>query len=985
MTERKDFTCEGYEQKESCYLKDIDAQGVVLRHTKSGARIVLIANDDPNKFFTIGFRTIPMDSMGTPHILEHSVLCGSKKFPVKGILPELAKGSMCTFRNAWTSSDWTAYPVGSCNDKDFKNLVNVYMDAVFHPLVTSVKEIFLQEGWHYELESPEADIMINGVVYNEMKGSYSNTDRIRMHSMLEVLYPDTTYGVESGGDPEVIPALTYEKLLEFYQTYYSPSNSYILLYGNADMKEMLSFLDREYLSKFDYIPVDSKIGIQKSLGFQNVVKTYPIGEEEDEKGRTYLQFGAKVDGGVDLKKGVAWGILSSILFGMPGAPIKKAVMDAGIGKDVFAYQDDGMLQPMVCVVANGAEPEQADQFLTIIREKFAETIRNGIDQKTASALLRNKEINYRMNNFSGEMRGLDYLQKTFHIMLYDETKAFDALNLGTVFEQLYKDLKTGYFESLLQEVLDSDHTALVILKPKKGLAVQREKAMKEMLAAKKAAMTEDEIAKMVKETKALKDYQSREATAEELASIPHLTREDIDKKPLPLEYTVEKLAEDVPLIHVDNATGGITYIQTRFDVTDLPEEELPYLKLYTCLLNKMDTENFTYSELQNEINSHLGSLYMFPEATAIRGEEGEIKCFLTNGLNVADGNAEKGFSLLFESLWRTKFADTKRILEILSEQAQYIPQNLANNGDNTTEMMAQMQFSPLYRFRYLTDGEGYYICLRRWLEEFESMKDEIIEHMEMIRRHILRKERLSFGISVDHDGYTKALPGFELFIKALSEVPVEDPLAKVAKTPRLGGYHLSRNNEILTYPGNVQYNAAAGSFRAKGYEYNGAFRVLQTILSADYLHNKIRVLGGAYGAFFGFDNLAGTVAFSTYRDPNLKESYKVFEEVPEYIEQLNLSERDITRSIIGTVSGLDWPYTPATRMYKAMNRFYTGTTKEDMQKERDEVLSVTNEKLRSFAPMIRDVLQQNYRASIASETKAKEAADLFDTIRPIRA
>ena len=984
MTDLKDFKCDGYERKEYCFLKDIEAEGLILRHKKSGARIILISNDDPNKIFAIGFRTTPMNGTGVPHIMEHSVLCGSEKYPVKELFQELAKGSLRTFLNAFTGADWTCYPVGSCNDKDFKNLVSVYMDVALHPLIEHRKEIFLQEGWHYELESPEAELSINGVVYNEMKGAYSNPDRIAYRALMEEMYPDTTYGSDSGGDPAVIPELTYEEFLEFHRTYYSPANSYIFVYGNADMGEMLSYLDKEYLTEFDVIPVDSEVKLQKSLGFRNIVKTYPIGEGDNEKNRTYLQYGAKVYDGVDVKKSAAWEILSSLLFNMPGAPIKKALIDAGIGNDAYAYLNDRLRQPMVFIGANQAEPEQAEQFLSIVRERITETIKNGIDKKTAAALLNRNEINYRVNNFGGEMRGLDYLMKTLSVMLYDESKAFEALDLGTVFDELRKELETGYFEGLLQEVLDSEHTALVTVKPEKGLGVKRDVLLKEKLATKKAAMSEAEIAEMVENTAALKAYQNRKETAEELACIPLLSREDIGKDPLPLEYVVERVAGNVPLVHVDNATGGITYIQARFDVTDLPEEELPYLKLYANVLNEMDTENFTYPEFQNEINGNLGSMHEFPEATALKGEEGEIKAFLTCGLTAPDGNVAKGFSLLFEALWRTKFTDTKRLLEIMSEQAVYLPENLVSNGSDTAEALALMQFSPLYRFRYFTGGEGYYATLRRWIDNFESMKDEIIEHMEKVRRHILRKKRLSFGISADHDGYEKALPAFCAFAEELSEVPEEDPLAATSKLPRLGGYRLEKNNIMLTHPGAVQFNAAAGSFRAAGYEYNGALKVFQTILAWDYLWTKIRVLGGAYGTNFGFDENAGFISFTTYRDPNLKESYKVFEEAAEFAEQLDLSERDITRYIIGTISHMDMPYTPPKRMYTALYQFYTGSTQEDAKRERMEVLSVTNEQLRSFAPMIRDVLKQNYRASVSSETKAKECADFFDTIRPLR-
>ena len=984
MTNLETFTCNGYERVDYSHLPDINADGLMMRHTKSGARIVLIANDDPNKVFGIAFRTTPKDSTGVPHILEHSVLCGSERFPVKDPFTEMDKGSLRTFINAFTASTWTCYPCASCNDKDFKNLTHVYMDAVLRPLIYQRKEIFLQEGWHYELESPEAELGVNGIVYSEMKGAFSNPDRCASRVLKEAMYPDTTYGVESGGNPDVIPELSYEEFLEFHRTYYSPANSYIFLYGNADMADMLTFIDEEYLSKFDIIPVDSEIGMQEPFGFRRVEETYPIGEDEDDKNRTYLQLGVKVYDGVDPKRASAWDMLTSVLFSMPGAPVKKALIDAGIGSDVNGYINSDFRQPMVIVSAREANPEQADQFLAIIRDTIAGVIRDGVNRNAIEALLNRAEFNYRSTDFGGEPRGLYYAFNSLSMMIFEEDRPFDGLNIGWVFDELRKELANGYFEQLLQEFLDSDHSVLAVVKPEKGLGTKKEKELAEKLAAKKAAMSEAEIAQLVEETAALKEFQNRVETEEELSCIPSLEREDISKEPLSLEYTVKSTKDGVPVIHVDNFTGGITYIQARFDVTDLPEEELPYLKLYAETLNVMDTENYTYPEFQNALNFYTGSLSQFPESAPVKGEIGEMKGFLTSDLRVFDGGASKGLELLWEALWRTKYTDTKRLLEIISEQAAYLPNSLVSGGSRTANILSQSQFSPHIRFRHWTNQEGYYSYLRRWIDNFDQMKDEIVEHMEKIRLHILRKTRLSFGISADADGYAKALPAFEEFIENLAAVPAEDPLAGVAKLPWLGGYHFAKCNEVLTYAGAVQYDSASGNYRTAGYSYSGAFKVLETILSRDYLWTKIRVLGGAYGAGCGTDDIGGNVFMSTYRDPNLRESFEVFNGTVGYTEQLNLSDHDITRYIIGTIADMDTPYTPSTSMYTALNRYYIGITKEDVQRTRTEVLSVTNEKLRALAPMLQDVLAQNYRAALATESKAKECEDLFDVKRSLR-
>ena len=983
MMNLENFTCEGYERVSREFLADVNSDGLVMRHKKSGARIVLLSNDDPNKVFGIVFRTTPSDSTGVPHIMEHSVLCGSKKYPVKDPMTEIEKGSLCTFINAFTSSDWTAYPVASCNDKDFRNLVDVYMDAVLNPLIYDRKEIFLQEGWRYELESPEAELGINGVVYSEMKGAFSSAERCVYRALKTAMFPDVTYGVESGGDPAVIPELTYEQFLEFHRTYYSPANSFIYLYGDLDMGEMLAHLDAEYLSKFDIIPVNSEIGIQKPVPFRRVDTTYPINADADEKGKTFLQYGVNTYAGPDVKKNVAWDVLSAMLFSMPGAPVRQALIDAGIGTDVYGYADTEMQQPLIVVTARESEPERADEFLSIVRSTVADIVKNGVNKRTIRALINRAKFSYRAADSSDDPKGLMYAFALMGYYLYDEKAVFDGFRLSGVFDELERDLDDGYFEKLLQEYLDSDYAALVVMRPEKGLGEKREKELAAKLAAKKASMSDEEIAAIVEQTAALREFQNREETEEELATIPTLALEDISKKPLPLEYTVKKTAEDVPVVHVDMFTGGITNLQARFDVTDLPEEELPYLRLLTYSFQRMDTEKYAFKEFLDEVNFYTGSLSVFAEATAIKGEIGDMKSFVTVDLRVFDGGVSKGFELLWEGLYHTKFDNRDRLREILMEQAAGMPSGMMSSGHGTANSLGFSHFSAVGRFRYLTTGEGYYAALCRWIADYDNCKDEIVAHMERIRSHYLRKERLTFGISADSDGYAKALPAFSELVSYLAEVTEPDVLADAAIVPK-ESYHFEKKNEVLTYAGAVQYASAVGNYRMAGYEYTGVYSVLRTILAQDYLWTKIRILGGAYGVMFNYDTVAGNLYMVTYRDPNLRESYEVFRESADYTENINLSERDLTRYIIGTIASQDYPFTATTSLFTAINRYFIGTTPEDIQKTRDEILGATNEQLRELAPMLRAVLAQGYRAALATESKAKECEDLFDVCRPLR-
>ncbi|MCR5087164.1 MAG: insulinase family protein [Lachnospiraceae bacterium] len=984
MMDLSGFTCEGYERLEHCELAELRVDGLLMRHKKSGARIVLMSNDDPNKVFAIAFRTTPKNSTGVPHIIEHSVLAGSEKYPVKDPFTEMEKGSLKTFINAFTAPDVTMYPCASCNYKDFKNLVDVYMDAVMHPLIYKREEIFRQEGWRYELESPEAELQLNGVVYSEMKGVFSDPESGMNFALMQALFPDTTYGVESGGFPAAIPELSYEEFLEFHRTYYSPANSYIYLYGDMDMADMLKYLDSAYLSSFDIIPVDSEVGVQKPVGFRKIELPYSLAEDEDEEDKAYLEYGVKLFDGPDAKRSAAWEILCGILFSMPGAPVKKALIDAGIGNDVNGSFQSEQRQPILTVTARETESAKADEFLRIIRETVEKVIREGVNRRSVLAALNRAEFAYREADFGGYPKGIVFGFTSLASFLYDETAAFSGLNRGWVFEELRRDLENGYFEQLLQEFLDTDHAALVVMTPERGLATRQEQELAEKLAAKKASMSSEEIAALVAKTKALKEYQSRVETEEELSCIPMLSREDIGKKQLPVPYTVESTADGIPVVHVDAATCGISYLQMRFDATDIPEEELPYLGLLSDIYMFMDTQNYAYRELQDEANYYTGGINGYLESTAVKGEIGAMKGFFTIAVKTFDGGLAKGLELAWEGMGRVNFEDTDRLREIMAELAVRLPASFEGRGHTTARGLAFSYFSPSAKYTFSSCGEPYYQQLKRWIADFDAVKDELIAHMRGIRALLFTKDRLTIGITADAEGYAKAADAFALIPKLFSEIAGDKAIAPMKELPWKGGYRFETKNEVLTYAGAVQYNAIAGNYRTAGYTYNGAFAVLNMLLSRDYLWTKIRVLGGAYGAMQGFGTISGDTFMVTYRDPNCRESYDAFAGSVDYTAKLKLTEKEITKYIIGTISEMDIPFTPATILGTAMSRYFTGLTAEEWQKVRDEVLSVTNDQLCALAPMLAAVLAQGYRAALATESKAKECADLFGETRSLR-
>lgn len=975
---------EAYERVYGRRLPAYQSDGLVLRHKKSGARIVLLANDDPNKVFAIAFRTTPKDNTGVPHIIEHSVLSGSEKYPVKDPFMELAKGSLKTFLNAFTGADITMYPVASCNEKDFRNLVDVYMDSVLHPQIYHREEVFRQEGWRYEMESADSELAINGVVYSEMKGAYSDPETGLEMELYRTLFPDVTYGVESGGDPRYIPDLTYEDFLAFHHTYYSPANSYIYLYGDLDMQSMLTYLDEEYLSKYDIIPVDSEIGLQKPTGYKRVDMKYSVAEEEDTEDKAYLIYGAKLFDGPDVKKSVAWDILSSILFSIPGAPVKKALVDAGIGNDVSGSFHGEQRQPVLSVTARETDPGKADEFLRIIRETVADIAEKGLNKKSIQAALNRAEFSFLEADFGGYPKGLFLAFNSSTTYLYDEKAAFDGLDRGHCYEELRRDLENGYFEDLLRDFLNSDSSALVVMTPEPGLAAKQEQELAKKLAERRAKMSKEEIDELVAKTKALKEYQSRVETEEELSCIPRLTREEIGKEQQPVPFTVEKTADGIPIVHVDKFTGGITYLQMRFDTTDIPEEELPYLGLLSDIYLGMDTEHYSYKDLQDEMNFHAGGINGYLESTPIKGDIGAMKAFFTIAVKVLDGKLEKGIDLAWEGIGRVKLEDADRLREIMAELAVRLPAAMEGRGHTTARELAYSYFSPASRYTYLSCGESYYEKLRGWLADFDNVKDDLFEHLRRMRAHVFNTANLTLGVTADASGYEKACVAFATIPGLLKELPKETPIAEMKALPWKGGYELTKKNEVLTYAGAVQYNCIAGNLRTAGYEYNGAYAVLNRILTDDYLWNKIRVLGGAYGAMQGFGYISGDTYFVTYRDPNCRESFKTMENVTEYVESLSLSEGEVTKYVIGTIAAMDIPYTPASILGTAMSRFFTGVTAEEWQKVRDDILRVTNDDLKALAPMLDAVIKQGYRTALATETAAKECSDLFMASRGLR-
>lgn len=967
---------ENYEVLQQKTLNDLQSEGYLLRHKKTGARIVLMKNDDDNKVFSIGFRTPSEDSTGVAHILEHSVLCGSKNFPVKDPFVELVKGSLNTFLNAMTFPDKTVYPVASCNDKDFQNLMHVYLDAVFYPNIYEHEEIFRQEGWSYHLESVEDELTYNGVVYNEMKGAFSSPEGVLDRVTFNALFPDTSYAFESGGDPDEIPELTYEKFLAFHKKYYHPSNSYIFLYGDMDMEEKLVWMDEMYLSKFDELQVDSKIKFQEPFKeVKELEMTYSITNSEPEEDNTYLSYNKVVGTSLDKELTLAFEILDYALLSAPGAPLKKALVDAGIGKDIMGSYDDGIYQPIFGVVAKNANIDQKDEFIAVIENTLSEIVNKGMDSKALEAGINYHEFRYREADFGNYPKGLMYNLQMFDSWLYDDEQVFLHLEATETFAELKEKVGTGYFENLIQQyLLDNTHGVVVVVKPERGRTAKLDKELEERLQAYKESLSKEEVLAIVEATEQLEAYQEEEDSIEDQEKIPVLRREDISREIAPI-YNEEMNMAGVPLVFHEIETNGIGYLDLLFDMSEVPEELLPYTGILQSVLGIIDTTHYEYGELFNEINVHTGgigtSLEIYPDVRNVK--EKAFRATFEIKTKALYDKLPVAFAMMREILTESKLDDEKRLKEILAMSKSRLQMRFQSSGHATAALRAMSYFSPISKLKDMTAGIQYYELIKELEEHFDEHKDELISNLYILAKHLFRADNMMASYTASKAG----LAGLESLMHDFAE-----RLQGEKKEWGPCVIRCEKRNEGFQTSSKVQYVARVGNFVDEGLSYHGALQILKVILSYDYLWQNVRVKGGAYGCMSNFTRL-GDGYFMSYRDPNLEKTNEVYEGVVEYLKNFSANERDMTKYIIGTMGNIDQPMTPATKGDRSMNLYMNHVSEEIIYEERNQILNATEEDIRGLADIVAAVLKNNFICVIGNEEKLEEQKELFMELRSI--
>lgn len=955
-------------------IKELETKGYILKHKKTGARVILMENSDENKVFYIGFRTPPKESTGVMHILEHSVLCGSKNFPVKDPFIELAKGSLNTFLNAMTYPDKTVYPVASCNDKDFQNLMHIYLDAVFYPNILNHDLTFRQEGWHYELESKDSELKINGVVYSEMKGAFSSPDDVFERAVFNSLFPDTPYGEESGGDPKVIPDLTYEHYIEVYKSYYHPSNSYIYLYGNMDMEEKLEFIDREYLSNFDALLIDSLIPDQKAFD-KPISKTleYSVTENEPLKDNAYLSYNCAMDNNLNREEYIAWQIIDYALCSSQGAILKQELLDAGLGKDIYSQYDNGVKQPYFSIVAKYADEGRKEEFKQKIEEVLTNIVKNGFDKDTLRAGLNISEFKYRENDFGSYPAGLMYGLQALDSWLYDDLKPFIHIAADESFKSLREKIDSDYFERLIERgLLSNSHKSFITVIPKLGLVAKEEEELKDKLAKYKASLSDSEIEKLIEDTKELLKYQEMEDSPEDLKCIPVLNISDIKKEPAAIYNEVRSIEGKTTLYHPIH-TNGIDYARVMFRAERLPENLIKYIGLFKGIVGMVDTKNYTYQELFTKICLETGGISPAVNMYENSKQADDYKITFEFKGKCLEGSLKKMMDLIREIIFYSKYEDEKRILEIIQQIKSRNQESMTSGGHSVAVSRAMSYVTKGAAVSDIISGMSAFRIVEDLEKDFSNNKTELFAALNGICENLFTKENVMFDFTGSEEEYKEFEKEAAGLISMLSDKKNEGSLfvAPVIK-----------KNEGFTSASQVQYVCRCGNYKEKGLEYTGALRALKVIMGYDYLWNNIRVKGGAYGCMSGF-NKNGESYFVSYRDPNLLKTIEVYEGVCDYLSSFDVDDRAMTQYIIGAISDLDMPLTPANKALRSLGAYMTNMTDKDYQRERDELLAVKAKTVRDLLPYVKAMLDMECLCVVGNEDAINKESKLFLNVLPL--
>jgi presequence protease len=958
------MTTHGFELVREQLIPELNTRARLWKHIKTGAQLLSMENDDENKCFGITFRTPPTDSTGIAHIMEHAVLAGSRKYPLKEPFIHLVKGSLKTFLNAMTYPDRTAYPVASTNLQDFYNLVEVYLDAVFHPLITP--HHLEQEGWHYELEQPNAPLRFKGVVFNEMKGAYSSPEALLYRYSKQTLFPDNTYAYDSGGDPAAIPDLTYEAFKNFHDTYYHPSNAQIYFYGDDDPVERLRLLD-EYLRDFEPIPVNGQVPLQPAFDAPRTF-TFPYGIDATTDGRkkAMVQVNWLLPENNDQVLMMGLDLLSDALVGTQASPLRKALVDSGLGDDVTGGGlGVGLRQMTFAVGLKGIAQEDADKVEALIFDTLEKLAAEGIDPDTVEAALNSTEFALRENNTGSFPRGLSLMFRALTTWVYDGDPlaplAYEGL-LAALKQNLAGD--PAYLQTLIRRyLLENPHRTTVILEPDPDHNARLEAAEAARLAAVEGRLTEADRQQIATNTQELKQRQEAPDDPAALAALPMLKLSDLDRDVKTIPIAVEQAGGSTVLFH-DLFTNGIVYLDVGFDLHAVPQELLPLVSLFGRSLIEMGTETEDYVKLAQRIGRKTGGVHPSTFTSAVRNQAEASAWFFLHGKATVAQTPEL-LDILRDLLLTVKLDNQERFRQIVQKVRSRHEASLVPNGSGIVAGRLRAGFSESDWLAEQIGGLSQLFFLRELEGQIERDWPAVVEQLEAVRRHLLNRSSLLANVTLDGANWATVEPQLQQFL---------DTLPAGASTKATWTPTFEQSNEGLTIPAQVNYVGKGANLYDLGYEHHGSINVITNFVRTGWLWEKVRMQGGAYGASVGFSKQSGVLTFTSYRDPNLLATLDVYDQTGQVLRNVDLSEEELTMSIIGAIGSMDAYQLPDAKGYTSMVRYLLGESDATRQQTRDQILSTTVQDFRRFADVL-DEVKARGRVVVLGSAGAVEAAN----------
>ncbi|CAK7329858.1 unnamed protein product [Dovyalis caffra] len=957
----------GFEKVSEEFIGECKSKAVLFKHKQTGAEVMSVSNDDENKVFGIVFRTPPNDSTGIPHILEHSVLCGSRKYPLKEPFVELLKGSLHTFLNAFTYPDRTCYPVASTNTKDFYNLVDVYLDAVFFPKCVEDYRTFQQEGWHFELNNPSEEISYKGVVFNEMKGVYSQPDNILGRTAQQALFPDNTYGVDSGGDPKVIPELTFEQFKDFHSKYYHPGNARIWFYGDDDPTERLRILS-EYLDMFDASSAPKESKIERQTLFSEpvrIVEKYPA------------------DKPLDLETELILGFLDHLMLGTPASPLRKILLESGLGDAIVGGGvEDELLQPQFSIGLKGVSEEDIQKVEELVMSTLKKLAEEGFEADAVEASMNTIEFSLRENNTGSFPRGLSLMLRSISKWIYD-MDPFEPLKyekpLMALKARTAEEGSKAVFSPVIEKfILNNPHRVTIEMQPDPEKASRDEAAERESLEKVKARMTEEDLAELARATQELRLKQETPDPPEALRSVPSLSLLDIPKEPILVPIEVGDI-NGVKVLKHELFTNDVLYAEIVFNMRSLKQELLPLVPLFCQSLLEMGTEDLTFVQLNQLIGRKTGGISVYPFTSSVRGREDPCSHIIARGKAMA-GRVEDLFNLVNCVLQEVQFTDQQRFKQFVSQSKARMENRLRGSGHGIAAARMDAKLNVAGWISEQMGGVSYLEFLQALEERVDQDWAGVSSSLEEIRTSLLSKNGCLINMTADGKNLTNSEKYVSKFLDLL-------PSSKSSVEAAAWNARLSPGNEAIVIPTQVNYVGKAANIYDTGYQLNGSAYVISKHISNTWLWDRVRVSGGAYGGFCDFDTHSGVFSFLSYRDPNLLKTLDVYDGTGAFLRELEMDHDTLSKAIIGTIGDVDSYQLPDAKGYSSLLRYLLGITEEERKKRREEILSTSLKDFKEFGEVIQAVKDKGVSVAVASpedvDAANKDRSNYFNVKRAL--